>query len=341
MKVLMVNGQNYRLPGSLNAFQQELYIHLINWKWKHITKTPGSYRGLDYDAILPEKYADQFLMLYPGIVDTLRSHRQAYPFRIHRHFNHMASSQVANINLFLPVLRHSHANEILGAIRSDFVRLATDQLDNGYRIEFWDEPFGKLGDKNEASGTDSDIAIAYYNHRDELCLWLIEHKLTENEFTTCGGFRSKGRKAKHDCTRRFSEILGNKSFCYYHDVRKYHYWDITEANQGFFANYARHAQCPFQGGVNQLWRNQLLAMAVEQDERQPYKQVSFSVVRHPGNHGLDASLRAYKDLIAQNPKFSVFTSADIISAASKVRDRNIDEWVAWYCDLYSLPLPGR
>jgi len=30
-----------RLPGSLNPFQQKLYIHLINWKWRHITREPG------------------------------------------------------------------------------------------------------------------------------------------------------------------------------------------------------------------------------------------------------------------------------------------------------------
>ncbi len=341
MKVSTVNGQNYRLPGSLNAFQQELYVHLINWKWKHITKTPGTLRGLYYDAILPEEYADQFPVLYPGIVDAIKSHLQAFPFRIHKYFNHMASSQAANINLFLPVLRNPGANEVLRAVRADFARLATDQLDNGYRIEFWDEPFGKLGDKNETSGTDSDIAIAYYNHSDELCLWLIEHKLTENEFTTCGGFRSRGRKPKHDCSRSFSEIMAEKRLCYYHDVRRFHYWDITEASQGFFVNHARHAQCPFQGGMNQLWRNQLLAMAVEQDDRQPYKHVSFSVVRHPENHSLDVSLMAYEDLIDENTKFSVFTSADIISAASKVGDEHMDEWVTWYSDLYNLSLSGR
>ena len=329
--------QDYRLPNGLNPFQKELYIHLINWKWKHITKDPGMAQGFKYDAILPKRYDGQFPRLYPDIVDSLKNHHKTFPFKFHPYFNHMASSQAANINLFLPLLLHSRASDVLRAIRPDFDRLATDQLDHGYRLEFWDEPFGNLGDKNKTSGTDSDIAIAYYNKHDELCLWLIEHKLTEKEFTTCGGFKSKGRKPKHDCSRRFSEILADKDICYYHDVRKFHYWDITEANQGFFVNYARHTSCPFRGGMNQLWRNQLLALAVEEDARLPYKNVSFSVVRHPKNHSLDESIATYEDLIDNNTKFSVLTSADFIAAASAIGDGQLDDWVTWYCGLYDLP----
>lgn len=48
-------------------------------------------------------------------------------------------------------------------------------------------------DHNPVSGTDADIAVAYRDYDDDLCLWLIEHKLTEKEFTSCGGFRSRGK----------------------------------------------------------------------------------------------------------------------------------------------------
>lgn len=336
MTLLPKDDHSYRLPSELNPFQAEMYAHLISWKWAHITKEPGIDRGREYDAILPSRYADKYPLLYPPIVAGLMTHLQKFPFRLHTHFNHMASSQAANLNLFLPVLLNPGAAEIMRAINPQFARLATEHLDHGWRIEFWDEGFGALGDKSELSGTDSDIAIAYYNHADELCLWLIEHKLTEKEFTTCGGFRSKGRRECHDCTRSFSEILKNKNTCYYHDVRKFKYWDITEANRSFFANHAKYAQCPFQGGMNQLWRNQLLALAVEQDEQQPYQHAHFSVVRHPGNTALDASLTAYKDLIANNPKFSTFTSANVIRAAEEKGDASLRAWATWYKELYML-----
>ena len=334
MKVLTVNGKDYKLPFPITAFQQEMYAHLIDWKWSHITLEPGTDRGIEYDAILPKMYADRFPMIYPPIAQELRQHHARFPFRIHKYFNHMASSQAANVNLFLPVLLHPNVDAILGALRPDFARLATSYLDRGYRIEFCDDPYWNLNDKSPLSGTDADIAIAYFNRKDELCLWLIEHKLTEKEFTTCGGAKSPGRKPRHDCNGSFAELVADPSPCYYHDAKGFKYWEITGKNQAFFANHAGHAQCPFRGGMNQLWRNQLLALSIEQDDHQPYNHASFSVVRHPRNTALDKSLDDYRDLIAHNPQFSVFTSADVIRAAERFGDDALRVWVDWYRDLY-------
>jgi hypothetical protein len=163
MKVLKQNGKIYRIPSQLNQFQERLYLHLIDWKWKHITVRPGSYRGLLYDAILPDDIAERRPLLYPRIRILMEDHLERFPFRVHKFFNHMASSQAANINLFLPILQHPQAASVLRQIKPDLVSIATDYLDHGYRIEFWDEPFGDLGDKTATTGTDADLAIAYYN----------------------------------------------------------------------------------------------------------------------------------------------------------------------------------
>lgn len=336
MITLNIDGRQYHLPSPQNAFQREMFIHLIDWKWAHITREPGFYHGIAFDAILPNTYAGKYPVLYPDILDALKSHQEKFPFRFHLFFNHMASSQAANLNLFLPILLHSNANAVLKTLKPDFDRLAQSELDHGYRIEFWDEPYGNLGDHTHMSGTDADIAIAYYNHQDELCLWLIEHKLTEREFTTCGASKSKGRRAIHDCSKSFSEILSDKQVCYYHSANHYNFWNITEANRQFFVNHTRYAHCPFHGGLNQLWRNQLLGLSIEQDERQPYVHVTFSVVRHPCNTYLDQSLAEYMDLIANNPKFSVFTSKDVLDAAAALGDPELDQWIAWYRELYAL-----
>ena len=51
--------------------------------------------------------------------------------------------------------------------------------------------------------------------------------------------------------------------------------------------------CPFRGGMNQLWRNQLLAMALEKEGI--YKNVYFSVVHHPENKiGFVSPARRYE-----------------------------------------------
>lgn len=336
MKTLKINGNTYRLPSILNPFQEKMYLRLIDWKWAQITREPGFARGECYDAILPDSYAAEMPVIYPAVKAALREHQDRFPFRLHTYFNHMASSQAANVNLFLPLLLHPRAADVFGALRPDFARLATAELDRGFRIEYWDEPFGNLRDKNMRSGTDADIAIAYDNPAGELCLWLIEHKLTESEFTTCGGYKSAGRKEQHDCGQRFAAILNNQHLCYYHDVRKFAYWEITARNQDFFPNPADFPACPFQGGLNQLWRNQLLALSVEQDTRLPYQHVSFSVVRHPGNTALDASLAAYQRLIGDNAKFSTFTSADVLAVAARIKDAALDEWIGWYRGLYGL-----
>lgn len=353
MRIRTHEGRQYRLPNELNEFQEGMYVHLINWKWAQNIKAAGLYeyktRLIPYDAILPDddELRKKMPHIYQAIVEHLLDHHQRNPFRYHPHFYHMSSSQAANINLFLPILHHPNASASLASLKDapeGFTSLATDQLDHGYCLEYWggncgsDKSYkGPLGDKSARAGTDADIAIAYRNKQDDLCLWLIEHKLVEHEFTTCGGFRSEGRtdKVRHDCTRSFSDIRKDKGACYYHDVCSYRYWAITDANSAFFANHAKHAECPFQGGMNQLWRNQLLAFAIE-TEGKPFKHAHFSVVRHPGNKALDASLNAYQDLINHNPKFSVFTSADVVRAAEKHGDDTLRSWATWYRDLYRI-----
>jgi hypothetical protein len=345
MKIETIKGVPYKLPGSLTTFQKDMYVHLINWKWKYVSKDVGiyNYKGtkIEYDAILPISVHKKYPIIYPSILPDLLAHKKVYDFKLHIHFNHMASSQAANVNLFLPILLSPKANDILRFIKPDFKKLAINELYKGFRIEYWDgnsdTDKGILGDHNARSGTDSDIGIAYYNQEDELCLWLIEHKLTEQEFTECGANKSKGRdKSKHLCDKSFSDILKNKNYCYYHDVRKNNYWNITDNYQSFFVNQNLFDSCPFRGGMNQLWRNQLLGLAIENDPAQPYKHVYFSVVNHPDNPALDKSIDRYKNLIAHNPKFSTFKSRDVINAAALIKDPTIDDWIKWYMELYKL-----
>ncbi len=67
-------------------------------------------------------------------------------------------------------------------INPRFGNIATEYLENGFQFEYWDES-NPLNDHTQAAGTDSDIAIAYYDVVGELSLWLIEHKLTEDYIT--------------------------------------------------------------------------------------------------------------------------------------------------------------
>jgi hypothetical protein len=342
------DGDEYALPSSLSKFKLQMYLHLSKWKKLNINSKRGKYiykeKEYFYDTILDENDWKYLPHIYPNIKVNYEEYFSKYPFRLHLHFYHMVSSQVANINLFLPILHHPQCNNILSQLKPDFKKLVKSnffegETDDGYRLEYWSgnsiSNKGVLGDHNSQSGTDSDIAITYFNNNDELCLWLIEHKLTEEEFTECGGFKSEGRnKSKHLCEKSFSEIINDKHICYYHDIRKSEYWNITEEHQSFFTNANTHTSCPFKGGMNQLWRNQLMGLALEKTGK--YKHVYFSVVHHPENDALSESMNEYKKLIANNKKFFHFTSRDVINAAEKIGDSAIDEWVSWYKGLYNV-----
>ena len=118
-------------------------------------KEPGIYKykgqKLEYDAILPDYVHKRYLLLFPGLMNEIDKHRKKYYFKFHQHSNHMASSQVANINLFLPILLHPIVNEVFRQLKFDFNILSTKQLFSGFRIEFWDgtngDDKGLLGEK--------------------------------------------------------------------------------------------------------------------------------------------------------------------------------------------------
>lgn len=44
MRIFETGGNKYRLPGGLSDFQIQMYVHLINWKWAHLTKEPGFFK---------------------------------------------------------------------------------------------------------------------------------------------------------------------------------------------------------------------------------------------------------------------------------------------------------
>jgi hypothetical protein len=338
LKIFTENGIDYHLPNELSEFQYQMYIHLINWKWQNITTEPGYHGKYPYDAMIPKSYKEQHYPLYPPIVERFLSHQQVYPFKSHTFIGHMASSQAACANLFLPILEDENiAAAILKVVKPDLKCIATEYFDSGFRIEFWDEPDNRLNDHNKVSGTDSDIAIAYFNEEDELNLWLIEHKLTEPEFTNCGGYKSKNKGKAHSC-ESIAAILNDNDLCYYHSVCQYRYWDITLQNEDVFSpeSLSAYKACPFKGGMNQLWRNQLLALEIENSNspKWPFKKVYFSVVYHPKNTSLLATLSEYEKLIQYNNRFFHFSSNKIVDAAQNVSEESIAEWREWYRELY-------
>jgi len=329
-----IDGKNYRLPEKLTEFQFQMYVHLIDWKWTHITEEPGYYRGTPYDAFFPEGMLDEMYPLSRHIV----ARAKKLSFKQHKFFHHMASSQAACINLFLPIMSDPVvAATILSAARPDIAKIATEYLDNGFQFELWSAPWqnygsrGVLNDHTKGAGTDSDFAVTYYDKDGHLCLWLIEHKLTEQGFTRCGGYRSRANRFPANCNSIDAKtvMLNSGSLCYYSAHCGYQYWDFTQEPHFSVQNIAQYPKCPFKEDLNQLWRNQTLARALE---TAPIQKSFFSVVYHPHNPALGSHLREFEQLAPI--RFSHFATNLLVRKAESLDNHAIKEWAKWYRELY-------
>lgn len=339
------NAKTYRMSSGLNEFQEKLYRHLIEYKWNILgIKEPGTYKGRTYDYMFPKSYEKGYSpVLYNKLhseLDMLQNSR--YRFKVHIMAYHMASSQCACINLFMPVLLDPNASEILKDVPGcpkDFMEIDRTRLYNGFCFEYWGQDIrnkpakGLLNDHTDRAGTDADVAIAYINTEGEPCIWLIEHKLAEKEFTCCGGYLSPKNELKTFCkSTDLNGLLKDNSRCRYTAIG-YKYWDITSRHRSTYKCLDSDTQCPFLKGRNQLWRNQLLALALV--ETGQYAHAHFSVVHHRDNHSLDASMAEYRQMISPETQFTTFTNEDILHSARKHSEKLL-EWVGWYEEMYGL-----
>lgn len=337
------NGKTYLMSSNLNRFQEKLYKHLIDWKREHLTKEPGSFKGHIYDYLFPKRTYEFSPVLYTPLQSELRD-LQSGPFKYKEHImsKHMASSQCACINLFMPILLDDNASDILKHIPGrpvDFHMIDRTRLHRGFCFEYWGQDIdskdkrGFLLDHTEAAGTDSDLAIAYLNENGESCIWLIEHKLAEQEFTCCGGYGSEHNKHKEFCKcGNFDSIIDDNHLCRY-TIVGYNYWEITSRHQSAYKCIEGAEGCPFLNGRNQLWRNHLLAFQLM--DSQSYKAAHFSVVHHRDNHYLDASMNQYREMISSDISLTSFTNDNVVCAAEKY-GCNLTEWAQWYRGLYMI-----
>ena len=343
---------------SYEDFKQKVYSYLINYKKEElkIVEKGISNFGVEHDCLFPKPVCDEKIpvMIYRDIMPIVEEiQKSKFAYKPHRAASsHVASSQTACLNLFVPILESEYADQILkqsGVAPKGFDHIDRSQLRKGYCFEYWESskarPKGLVGDHSHAAGTDSDVAIAYINKAGKKCLWLIEHKLTERDFTTCGGYRSKGiSPAEKDCCNScgINDLLKDHDKCYYHKHCHYLYWDIMDKHASFFSGKYEGEGCPFRGGMNQLWRNQMLALELELEEKIPFEEVYFSVVTHPENTFLDKRMNQYRDLINHSPKFFAFKSTALVNAAADYKStvledkaaNDLHEWAKWYRRVY-------
>lgn len=111
----------------------------------------------------------------------------------------------------------------------------------------------------------------------------------------------------------------------------YKYWEILKKHRDKYQGSVDIKGCPFKDGLNQLWRNQMLAFALQ--DTGTYKTVTFSVCHHAKNTHLNNSINTYKALINGDKMFNAFTNYDVLNAVS-TQDSKLQEWMQWYKDVY-------
>ena len=124
-----------------------------------------------------------------------------------------------------------------------------------------------IGDQTGNQRTDSDIAVFYTYDEDKKGLLLIEFKFIEAKFSTCSSYRSK-EKIRQVCNSPsfypdLIEQKQNENGHYLCGYNKYFNWNLTEKSTVLdIQKIKTSAVCPFRFGLNQLWRNMLLAEKV-------------------------------------------------------------------------------
>ena len=119
----------------MDDFKQRMYAHFLQWKSENARGETGLYAGKCNDLFFQQRDDFRYRHIYLPIQERLLRHRADYPFKFHRYVSHIASSQVACFNLFLPMLLDRYTTQtMLSAIKKDFKELATDHLDSGKNV---------------------------------------------------------------------------------------------------------------------------------------------------------------------------------------------------------------
>lgn len=325
----------------MKNLSDKLMKHLSLYKQKTLrVNKHGLYKDKEYEHIL----ADSDLEL--NYLPSIRTYAIASLVGVKRHvyFDHLNSSQAACFNLFVPLsLDKALSNKIFAGLIPGFKELMSIKFEYSDPKDYLNERKGRSDNKRNI-GTDSDIAIFYHNTNDDLCLCLLEHKLTEKEFTNCNAVRSKNNLTKDKC-KDFSQIWSNTSNCYYQSGKNYNYWKLTKHTDSFFDQNVLSAQvgtCPFKGSLQQLWRNMLMAQAIENDPENPVKEAYFRVVYHQENDelfrlkefsGFNETDQAFSSILKTKSRFFTITIQEILEKI-KIVSSSVLLWVNEYEEKY-------
>jgi len=259
-----------------NAWQKKVYLHMANYlESKAVLSFGASKNGNEYKHLLREEDAQHNYINETILELTKKRFEQHKAGDLNRVLTNTAASQPYCFNLFVHLNENKAlANELFSNLFQKEVTIQHIELEftpnkmeelSGFEMNEKDE---SIGDQAEFWGTDADVAVFYKYDGNKKGVLLIEFKFIEAEFSVCSSYKKKVAARQICSTSNFyiHRVINqetderNNVLCGYN---KYENWKLSEKSIALDNEKIKTANaCPFRFGLNQLWRNMLLAEKV-------------------------------------------------------------------------------
>lgn len=208
------------------------------------------------------------------------------------------SSMAFALNLFLPfrLARPSALAPVLSRTLGRAIGIERVAFEYGGPTNVLGEVAGEIP-RDDEKFTAADLAVFARDAEGRAGIILIEVKLTEGGFTSCGGAESRANRRPDVCASAW-RFLDAPNACYlrrpWRASRDRRYWEIFEAAHGSVPAAFPHVgdgPCPFRGGAQQMMRNHALALGLVQAGLADWW--AFGLVHHDRNPDVPPAWDAY------------------------------------------------
>lgn len=306
-------------------FARRLRAHMAAWR----ARSEGGDR-----SIMWRRWTDGIYAPYRDLAATAQ---RTDDVRLHRYAPHLLSSQSFAFNLFLPFWEGNRRR--LSACASDLAatRLTID------RVQFeWVPPgrlLGEIDGERPAGGepaTAADVVLWCRLDNGRRAAVLIDVKLSEGDFTHCGGRNSRGNR-RQDVCESARLFMQDPSACYLRrplrQRRDRRYWEVFAQSHGSVRAAFPHADldgsCPFAEGLQQPMRNLAIARGMEQEGLA--EQAWFALCAHDANPDVAARWAEWSRLLPDPSLAPVLPASEVVKAGEA---EGLIDWAAYMRERY-------
>ena len=277
--------------------------------------------------------------IFPAYRDLAEQVVRADQVRLHKQAPHLRSSQAFAFNLFLP-FRAGRLDRLSKLVHEHVgTRLTID------RVQFeWVPPGGLLGEiagdrpVGDEPATAADVVLWGRTSPGRRAAVLLEVKLSEGEFTACGGRQSRGNRRKDVC-QSARLFMHEPNACYLRrpvrQRRDRRYWKIFSQSYGSvrnaFPNADLNGPCPFAFDMQQPMRNLAIAQGLVQDGA--LDKAWFALCAHDANPEIAALWADWSQLLPEASMAPALPASSIVGAGEA---EGLRSWAAYMRERYQL-----